>query len=252
MAEDTKGGEETIAGTPFKTVEELAKGYTELNSLVGKKGEEAGSYKKQVETLTEALKAASTQRPAPAQKEEKAPMDYGVERKTVQKAIMELDPMGDGYQSKLADLMDRLTNLTATEQHEKTLNAATSVFKKELDERDTTAAQQKFKDQYSDFDAPETQIEIRRIMAADRTGMHDPLSAYFQLLRDREASEKTGLATENAELKKRLELAEGAQRTGKVMAGAGQSPGPAPSKPPKATGKDLDAGMADVLRNLNA
>jgi hypothetical protein len=64
------------------------------------------------------------------------------------------------------------------------------------------------------------------------------MSAYFQIQKD-------DLAAENAEMKKTLELVKGKENTGKVVVkGQGGQP---PTKPAKATGKDLDAGMAAAL-----
>jgi hypothetical protein len=64
------------------------------------------------------------------------------------------------------------------------------------------------------------------------------MSAYFQIQKD-------DLAAENAEMKKTLELVKGKENTGKVVV-KGQT-GQPQTKPQKATGKDLDAGMAAVL-----
>ncbi|HPV49475.1 MAG TPA: hypothetical protein PLB14_07190, partial [Smithellaceae bacterium] len=70
------------------------------------------------------------------------------------------------------------------------------------------------------------------------TGMHDAMSAYFQIQRD-------DLAKEHDEMKKVLEMTKGKEKTGTVVV-KGQTTSP-PAKPQKATGRDLDAGMAAVL-----
>ena len=77
--------------------------------------------------------------------------------------------------------------------------------------------------------------------------MHDPFSAFYQIQRDDVVAEAKRLLDENAEYKKRLSLAKGTDETGKVIV-KGQSPGQQQTKQPKATGKDLDVGMAAALR----
>lgn len=64
--------------------------------------------------------------------------------------------------------------------------------------------------------------------------------------RDEIAVETKRLMDENTEYKKRLNLAKGTEETGKVIV-KGQSPGQS-TQQPKATGKDLDAGMAAALK----
>ena len=76
--------------------------------------------------------------------------------------------------------------------------------------------------------------------------MHDPMSAFFQIQRDDAIAQANQTATENAEMKKILELQKGKEATGKVVV-KGQSPNQGATNPTKATGKDLDAGMAAAL-----
>jgi len=235
-----------LSGTPFKSVDELAKGYAALHQKLGEQGNELGQYKKHTETLAQTLQAVAQQRQQAAPE---APVnDYAKERASVQKEIKNLDPLGDKYQENLAGLVDRLTSITAMDQHEKTLNAAKSVFQKELEERDVRSTQKQFFDQHPDFNTPEMQSKIREYMANDQTGMHDPFSAYFQIQADTLGLAKQQTEQENAELKKLVELNKGKDQTGKVIT-KGQSPGQQ-TQHTKVTGKALDEGMKQALANL--
>ena len=120
-------------------------------------------------------------------------------------------------------------------------------MKKELSKRDMKSAQQRFYDENPTFNTPEMQAKINEYITNDRTGMHDPFSAFYQIQRDDTILEAKRLADENVEYKKRLDLAKGTGETGKVIV-KGQSPGQQQTKQPKVTGKDLDAGMAAALR----
>lgn len=71
----------------------------------------------------------------------------------------------------------------------------------------------------------------------------------LEIQRDEIAVETKRLMDENAEYKKRLNLAKGTEETGKVIV-KGQSPGQS-TQQPKATGKDLDAGMMAALKAQN-
>jgi len=240
-----EGEGEGIAGTPFKSVEELAKGWNEASRKIGEQGNELGVYKKQAETLTETLRTVAGTKATKSEETAPAAVDYAGQREAIEKEIAGLDPVADDYQKSLAKLIRKSNQLTAEEQHERTLNAASSVFKKELDERDSKSQRQAFYDANPTFNTPEMQARIRDYLAKDRTGMSDPLVAFREIQRDDADSEAQRIAAENAELKKRLELAEGKNNTGKVIT-KGQSPGQV-TKPAKVTGAALDEGMRAAL-----
>lgn len=236
--------QDPLAGTPFKSVDELVKGYTSLNQKIGEQGKTIGDLTKTLQQLATQPKQQPTE-----QKQAAPPVDFAAERATVQQAIKKLDPMSDDYQSQLATLIERSNVITAQEQHEKTLNAASSIFKKELDARDSKELQKKFLDKNKDFNTPEMQEAINEFLANDDTGIHDKISAYGFIKATREAQERERAALENEELKKVLNLKTGKEQTGTVIA-KGQSPGQN-VKPQKVTGRDLDAGMRAVLERMN-
>jgi hypothetical protein len=225
-----------LEGTPFKSGEEAAKGYLNLKALHDAQANELGTLRKFAETVAPIVQQHMSKTEAPAAAP-KAP-DYETEIMGVQQKIQELDPMADNYQKELAALLATSNKLVAKAQHEKTLSTAQELFKKELSERDARAARTEFNKNNPSFSTPEMQLRIKDFLANDKTGMHDPMSAYFQIQKD-------DLAAENAEIKKTLELVKGKENTGKVVV-KGQA-GQPPTKPQKATGADLDARMAAAL-----
>jgi hypothetical protein len=245
-----------IGGTGFKTPEELATGYLNLQKKLGEQGNELGTLRKdhdglrsQAEVLAMTLKEQLGKNQTATPKEPAD--DYGKQIAAVKAELKSLDPVSEDYVSKQADLVDRLANLAAASQHEKTLTAAGKLFKDELSERDVKASQQRFFDENPTFNTPEMQLRIKEYIAKDKTGMSDPLSAFREIQRDEIAIEAKRVSDENAELKKRLNLAKGTDETGKVIV-KGQSPGQSKTNQPKATGKDLDAGMMAALKAGNA
>jgi hypothetical protein len=236
-----------IPGTSYKSVADLVKGHSELKGKLDSQGNELGALRKFAETVEPIVKGALNKKEAPAAAAPAGP-DYEAEIAAVQSQIKDLDPMADNYQKTLADLVAKSNLLVAKAQHEKTLNAAGEMFKKELSERDSKAAKDAFLRDNPSFSTPEMQARINDFLAKDRTGMEDPFSAFRKIQADDAQIEADRLAAENAEMKKVLELAKGKETTGKVVV-KGQAP-TQPTKQPKATGKDLDAGMAAVLANM--
>jgi len=242
-----------IPGTSYKNLDDLVKGHLSLKEMSDKQANELGETKKgyaglqsQAETLANLLKENLTRQDKAATKPEPTD-DLGKQMAAVKNELKSLDPVQEDYVSKQAELVDRLANLAAASQHEKTLSAAGKMFKDELSERDVKASQQKFYDENPTFNTPEIQARIREYIAKDRTGMSDPLSAFREIQRDDIAVAAQAALDENVELKKRLNLAKGTEETGKVIV-KGQSPGQSKTNQPKLTGKDLDAGALAALR----
>ncbi len=254
MAEENGSAstEQGIAGTSFKTPEELASAYQSLEKKLGEQGNELGSLRKdketlssQAETLAQTLKEHLTRGQAAPQA---TSVDYGAEMATAKKELKGLDPMDSDYSSKQAELVDKIANLAAVSQHEKTLSAAGNLFKKELSERDAKASQDTFYRENPTFNTPEMQARIKQYIANDRTGMHDPLSAFYQIQRDDVATKATALEQENAEYKKLIDLNKGKDDAGRVIV-KGQGTGQQQTKQPKATGREFDAGLMAALQS---
>jgi hypothetical protein len=253
-ADNVNAGQEQdapgIAGTTFKTPEDLAAAYQNLERKLGEQGNQLGTHRKdaeyyrsQAETLSNLLKQQQ------ATPEKAQGPDYETEIAAIEQQIQTLDPMEEGFSKTLAGLVKKSNALTAAATHERTLGAAKGVFTEELSKRDTAAAKKAFFDQNPTFNTPEMQARIREYIANDRTGMADPLSAFREIERDDIKAQADALAAENAEYKKLIELNKGKDEAGRVVV-KGQSPGRQQTQQPKVTGKALDAGMAEILRNL--
>ena len=238
-----------IPGTTYKTAEEAAKGIENLNQVLNKQGNELGTLRKQNEVLTKTLEQKNSEVPKPVVEKEKG-TDYSGQKVAVQKEIDNLDPMADGYQKTLSGLISKISDITASEQHEKTLGAASSIFRKELDDRDIKATHKAFLDANPTFNSPEMQARIKEYLANDKTGMSDPLVAFREIQRDDIAVEAKKLKDENDEMKKVLDLQKGKDSTGKVITKGVQSV--QVTKPQKVTGAALDQGMKEALNKANS
>ena len=243
-----------IGGTGFKSADELAAAFikeqgqrTNLERKLGEQGSELGSTRKQAETLANTLKEVLTKKEAAAKP---AGPDYDTEIAGVQKAIQELDPMADGYQKTLSGLVAKATKIAAISQHEKTLNAAGEMMKKELSDRDQKAQTKAFYDANPTFNTPEMQARIKDYLANDRTGMSDPLVAFREIERDDARAQLKQISDQNAEMQRALDLVKGKNETGKVIV-KGQSPQGVTKQPNNLTGRDRDAAMAEALAKLN-
>lgn len=268
MADETnvgtgQPGEVTgIAGTNFKSPEELAAAYQSLEKKLGEQGNELGQARKdhttakgQVDMLTKLLNENMGKGNADTTAATKPTVDYDGQMNEVKKQLSELDPMSEGFGKTQTKLITKLTSLAQAKQHEITLTAATSsaseLLKKELSDRDAKAAKEAFLTQNPTFQTPEMQARIQDFMANDRTGMHDPMSAFFQIQRDDLAVKADQISKENEEMKKVLDLSKGktVADQAKVVV-KGQTTTGQQTNQPKVTGKARDEGMAQILANL--
>lgn len=246
------GNEDFIAGTPFKSIEELAKGYSNLKSLSDTQGNELGTLRKshdglktQTETLMSLLKEVKGQ-PTKVETPVAKP-DYDNEIVTIESQIKGLDPLAPDYQANLSALLTKSTRIAAKAAEDRALSAAGELFKQELTERDIKSAQSQFFQNNQDFNTPEMQVRIQDYIAKDKTGMTDALSAYREIQRDDALTRLQALEAENAEFKRLIDLNKGKEEAGKVVVKTQTTPQP-PAPPAKAVGKDLDAGMMAALR----
>lgn len=241
-----------IKGTNYKTVSDFIKGYAELKGAYDKGQNELGQVRTQAATLAEAYKELASNKGGGV-KGDQAPTEdksaeYDKMAAKAQADLEKLDPMDDAFAAKQAKLVADLTKFTAMSQHEKTLGAARGFFKEELTKRDTMAAQKKFLDRYPDYNTPEMQTRIKDFLAKDDTGMHDNMSAFFEIRATDNAQAAQTAAKERDDIKEILRLQHGKDSTGKVIP-KGQPPGQ-PSNQARLTGKDADAGALEALRSV--
>ena len=240
-------GEQPYLGT-WPTKEAAEEGLANMQALIDKQGNEVGGLRKQVD-LAEKIMSNQQQTAQPAQETTPSAKTYSKEIASVRKEMAGLDPVDENYQSDLMALMNKSNDLAALEQHSKTLDAATKMFRTELDERDVKATHKAFYSENPDFNTPEMQAQIRDRMSSDTTGMLDSLSAFREIQRDTAMQRASELETENVELKRIAGLAKGTDATGKVIT-KGQSPQQT-AKHTKVTGADRDKGMLEALSALN-
>jgi len=249
MADDTgkENVEEGGEATPYlgtwadKTAAE--EGLANMQSTLDTQGNEVGTLRKQVEFAQQVIADMKAQ-PASAPAATNAP-NYDQDIASVQSEMAKLDSVDDNYHADMMALMNKSNAISRKAQHEETLTAATSAFKKELDERDVKATHSSFYKDNPDFNTPEMQMRIKDYISKDTTGMSDPLVAYREIQRDDAAASAQVLTDENAELKRIVELAKGTDATGKVVTKGGSVP--QANKQPKATGANLDKGMQAAL-----
>jgi len=243
MEENTVENETTepYLGT-YKDKEAAEEGLKNLNDTLSRQGNELGSLRKQFEYSQQMINDLQSQKALP---QEQPATNYDNEMAAIQDEMLKLDPVDADYQQSMMRLVMQSNSIAAKAQHEQTLNAATSMFRQELDNRDVKATHKAFYRDNPDFNTPEMQMRIKEYLAKDTTGMSDPLVAYREIQRDDAAISAKQLAGENAELKRLMELAKGSEKTGKVIS-QGQST-QQKTKQPRATGADLDKGMQAAL-----
>ena len=239
----------------WKTKEDAEEGLKNLQGKLSEQGNETGMLRKQVEESQMLLSElqAKIEAGEKASKQETSSVEEDSIRKEqekIDKKIEELDPIEEGYTSKLIALIRKSNSLAAEMQHARTLAAATEKFKSELDERDIRSAHQLFEKENPDFKTPEMQAKIREYIANDKTGMSDALVAYREIQRDEAARKARELAEQNEELMKRLNLKKGTDETGTVILKSQGTQGQ--TKQPKTTGAARNAGMQAVLDRMRA
>lgn len=249
-AVDAETKEEPYLGT-FKDKDAAEEGLKNLNSKIGDMGREKGELAAQLKLAQSMITNMQSQKPQEAAKPENKAPDYAKEITSLRKDMSELNPVDEDYQPKMIELSDKISNLTAASQHEKTLSAAKSEFTKILDQRDTESNQNQFYGENPAFQNPEMQVRIQERVANDRTGMTDPLVAFREIERDDAQRQLTQSQEEITRLSELLNLKKGAEITGKVITKSGQSL-QNKTNIPKVTGAEFDAGMQATLDALRA
>lgn len=247
MAEPTDNGKG--AGQVIDPVEHenLKASYNNLNSLLGKQGNELGELRNKLAQYEQEKEMQAAQAAESGKVQE---LEIALQK--VNDQIAELDVTDPGYSKTLAKLNKEAFQLAEQKGREETLAVAKESFSKELSKRDQLkeerAAQkaiEKFHKENPDFKKlHEAGVLDRVIQESD--GFHDPVSAYWKMKHDQ-------TATEAAELKRRLEIATGERQTGTVITSTGQEIN---VNPKEKLGQDrlntqkVDAGMRAVLRGM--
>lgn len=209
-------------------------------------GDELGTLREQAISANQTITDLQTKQ---SQESENVALEYDKALEDVQTEMLGLDDGDPDYHKNLIGLMNKADQISRSAQHEKTLSAATNMFKQELDSRDQKAVHKDFYRDNPDFNTPEMQEQIKARLAQDPTGMEDSLTTYRSIQTDNAIQQAKVLQEENAELKRLATVKEGANQTGKVVVEDGQTTA-AQTKPTKLTGADLDKAMLDALEKV--
>ena len=246
---DEGNTDENFLGS-WKTKEDAKEGLKNLQGKMSEQGNEVGTLRKQNEDNTLRMDEMQTAMDAGKKAGEQEVKDketegIATEQVKINKEIGDLDPVDEGYTKKLTVLIGKSNALAAQGQHQKTLSAATEVFRRELDDRDVRSAHESFDGSNPDFKTPEMQERIRDRIAMDKTGMTDALVAYREIQRDDLMLQNKEFSEQNEELMKRLNLKKGTDETGTVILKSQATQDPKPQT--KTTGAARNAGMQAAL-----
>lgn len=247
---ETAGSDFVIPGLPFKSAEEVAKGFKYLETKLGEQGTKLGQYESQLKQATSLLEKAMAgqQTKAPTQSTS-TETDYDTKLNEIDSKIGSLDIDDPGYHKELAKLTRQSQALVAKKVQTETEQRLMGHFEKALSERDANQSQQQWKVQNPDFDTPEMQQAIQQKLSQDKTGMLDPVLAYREIQLQQIQARAQQLEQENADYQARLKLKSGEQAVGKVVTKTGGSQ--VATKQPKLTGEALKQGALEAFRNAS-
>jgi len=197
VSEEQDGQQEPILGK-FKSPDELATAYQELERKLGEQGSELGSMKQMNSMMLEQLQSRQAKEETPATESEKDSFDYDSGMAEIARGVQEGD-------LSIEDALAQTANLTA----EKATRNALSQYEQMTAKQQQQAAQQRFLEEHPDF------IELQQTGKLDSVkktlpGMHDDFSAYFAFQAEK--------ALADAQAKQELEkIAQGDERTEKVL-----------------------------------
>lgn len=218
-------------------------GLTNMQSKMTGMGNELGALREQVAGAHQTI--ANLQARSSQSQTQKA-SNQEVALSEVQREMTNLDDGDPDYHQNMMDLTNKSNQLSAGIQHERTLRAATSAFKQELDARDTKAIHNQFYQENPDFNTPEMQEQIRGRLSQDQTGMEDSLTMYRSIQTENALKQAQTFQSENEELKNLKNVTDGTNKTGKVVVEGGQSL--QPTTPTKLSGADLDSAMLAAVQ----
>jgi hypothetical protein len=196
-----EGQPEPILGK-FKSQDELAQAYSELEKKIGEQGNELGSMKQMNAMMLEQMQARQAQDQTPATEGEKDDFDFDASMLELKKGVEEGD-------IPFEQALEQSANLAA----QKATREAMSQYENMTAKQQQQAAQEKFLTDHPDFVELQRSGELEKVKQS-LPGMHDDFSAYFALRAEQaiaDAQEKQALDT----------IAQGDERTGKVL----QKPG---------------------------
>lgn len=188
----------------FKSQDDLASAYTELEKKFGEQGSDLGNQKQMNSLLTEQLQAREAQAETPATEVEKDAFDFDGQMQQLSDAVEEGDlPIGQALMQA-----SQLSAQNAT-------NTALSKYEELTQQKAVEDAQQRFLQENPDFTELQQTGQLEDIKG-QYPGLHDDFSAYYAL---QAANSKA--ATEQKEAVQKI--AQGDVRTEKVLQKPGSS-----------------------------
>ena len=206
--------EEKVYAGKFKSPDDLASAYQELEKKLGQQGDEFGKLKAEREALAQQLEQTmqvSKQREDEALSQE-PPTDYEQMLREVSKAYEDGDINFQEALLKTNAITAQQTEAKVKAETSQVLERATSQFQEELQKRDSQAVVKEFYKENPDFEEYQKSGKLDEVMQSDR--LADEYSAYWRL--------KAQTAFEEG-MKKASRIAEGSEQTGKVLADPGTS-----------------------------
>lgn len=186
----------------FKTSDDLATAYSELEKKFGEQGTELGANKQMNAMLLEQAKATQAQSQVPATEQEAEAVDYDAQ-------MTELSAAVENGDIPIEEALVTMGNMAT----QKATDSALSKYQEMTAAQQQETAQQSFLDSHPDF------LELQQTGALEGIkkglpGMHDDFSAYFAY----QADQAKQAAAEKQEIDR---IASGSERTDKVL----QKPG---------------------------
>lgn len=225
---DQSGGEkapELILGK-FKTPDEVAKAYQELESAHGRQSSEVGDLRKQNDLLLQAVAGGkgTQQQQVPNQQQQSVEPDYDAQMAAIQKQLDEGD-------ISVTEALKAAAEISAQKGAQL---ASTKIMTAQKQEK-IQAVQKDFLDQNPDYAQFVNSPDLQAYMA--KNPLHDQFSAYFAWKADQnaaavETAKKTGFEEGKSAVEK---LAQGSEAARNVISGQGAAVRNAnPTPPPPA------------------
>ncbi len=205
----------------FKSVEDLAKSYQELESMAGRQSSEVGDLRRQMDMIQQQLAAGADK--GKAESKEAAEPDFDTQLKEIEEQV----ESGDLSWSQAIRMSAEITA-------KRTAAEAQKAFQQYDQQKQIQSQQDKFLQDHPDFLEAQKNGTLQQYKQTNP--FHDDFSAYWHWKADTQAAEKEALAKEAFEKGKQevSQLAKGSEAAKKVLAKPGSD-----IRKTQATGKRL-------------
>lgn len=239
-ADTGKGNENPLILGKFKTPDDLAKSYQELEQEHGRKSTELGSLRKQVDMLSNLVSNQSKQNNAPAQATDRVSM--------IDKELAAVKEQADAGDLTSGEAAMRAANLAA----EKATIMAQSQFQNFMKTQKAEEIQAKFIKDNPDFRPLLDSGQLDAIKAENP--MHDNFSAFLEYKMRQKGAEaqQSAKAAYDKGLQEGTKLKEGVQPASKVLSKPGTAIRQTNNQQGPVSDRERIAGMMDVLNKMRS